>query len=359
MRFNSVPSATGGITRLACARVREAGAQLAPLLSSTGLTVEQIKNDSARLKVHTQIKFLDLAADALQDDFLGFHLALDFDLREIGLLYYVMASSKTLADSLSRAERYCGIVNEGVSLHFRAGRETVITFSYVDVERRSDQHQIEFWLTSLVRTCRQLTDRRLVPSRVRVIHHRGRTPSELRSFLGCEIEFGSNVDEMVFPGTVKLMPVVSADPYLNKLLIKYCEESLGRREVSRDSLRPRLENAIAPLLPHGKAQVGEVARQLGMSRRTLARRLSSEGSTFSGIFGELKIALAKRYLRDENLAISQIAWLLGYCEVSAFTHAFKRWTGESPRRARAQGDLAFTKNHTRKTEFRSRVRSSQ
>jgi AraC-like DNA-binding protein len=359
MRFNSVPSATGGIARLAYARMRESGAPSAALLSKAGLTVEQIGDRSARLRVQSQIRFLELAANALQDDFLGFHLARDFDLREVGLLYYVLTSSEILADALHKAERYSRIVNEGISLRFRAGRETAITLSHVGVERRSDRHQIEFWLTSLIRLCRQLTNRRLVPSRVRVIHHLGRTPPELRSFLGCDVEFGSDVDEVTFPGTVKFMPIVSADPHLNELLIKYCEEALGHRAASRDILRPDLENAIAPLLPHGKARVGEIARRLGMSHRTLARRLLSEGLTFSGVLHELRIDLAKRYLRDEDLAISQIAWLLGYREVSAFTHAFKRWTGMTPRQAREKVKLASASDRSGGAGFRLQTRSYQ
>ncbi len=349
MRFNSVPSATGGITRLACARMREASVHLAPLLSRAGLALEQIDDRSARLKVQSQIRFLELAADALQDDFLGFHLARDFDLREVGLLYYVLASSEVLADALDRAERYSGIMNEGIALQIRAGRETAIALNYVDVERQSDRHQIEFWLTSVVRVCRQLTGRRLMPSRVRVIYHRRRTSPELRSFLGCEVEFGSDVDEVTFPGTVKLMPVVSADPYLNEMLVKYCDEALAHRETGRDTLRPSLENAIAPLLPHGKAQVSEIARRLGMSHRTLARRLSSEGLTFSGVLDELKSDLARRYLKEPDLTVSQIAWLLGYREVSAFTNAFKRWTGQSPRQARTQEDLAVVNSRARRS----------
>ena len=96
---------------------------------------------------------------------------------------------------------------------------------------------------------------------------------------------------------------------------------------------------MAPLLPHGKANAIEVARRIGMSHRTLARKLSSEGLTFSQIAEELKGDLAGQYLRDGDLPISQIAWLLGYREVSAFTHAFKRWTGMTPRQARAQSPV--------------------
>ncbi len=68
------------------------------------------------------------------------------------------------------------------------------------------------------------------------------------------------------------------------------------------------------------------------------RRLASEGLSFGEILAELRADLARRYLKDEELAISQIAWLLGYQEVSAFTHAFKRWTGKTPREVRAQNE---------------------
>jgi AraC-like DNA-binding protein len=343
-----MPSATGGIARLVCARLRESGIRPAPLLSKAGLTVEQIDDRGARLKVQSQIRFLELGAEALQDDALGFHLARDFDLREVGLLYYVLASSETLADALHKAERYSGIVNEGILLRFGARRETAITLSYVDVERRSDRQQVEFWLTSIVRLNRQLTNRRLVPSRIRVAHHRAKTTPELRSFLGCDIEFGSNVDEIVFPAAVKLMPIVSADPHLNELLIKYCDEALAHREPNRTTLRSGVENAIALLLPHGKARADEISRRLGMSHRTLARQLASEGLSFSKILDDMKVDLARGYLRHRDLPISQIAWLLGYREVSAFTHAFKRWTGITPRQFRSQENAAQSSDRTGK-----------
>jgi AraC-like DNA-binding protein len=356
MRFHAMPSATGGIARMVAVRLRAAGVALAPLLSRAGLTTEQIDDPNARMPVQSQIKLLELAAEALHDDLLGFHLAQDYDLREIGLFYYVLASSEILADALHRAERYSGIVNEGFSLQARIGKDTAIALSYVGIDRRSDRHQIGFWLTSLVRLCRQLTNRRLVPSRVKVMHRRDKTPAEFRSLLGCEIEYGASTDEIVFPAAVKLMPIVSADPYLNQLLLKYSEEALAHRPANGATLRSSVENAITPLLPHGKAGAGEVARQLGMSHRTLARRLAAEGLTFSEIQTELRTDLAKRYLRDGDLPVSQIAWLLGYREVSAFTHAFKRWTGTAPRQSRAQGKFVASNARVRTAGAVTRAR---
>ena len=95
-------------------------------------------------------------------------------------------------------------------------------------------------------------------------------------------------------------------------------------------------NAIAALLPHGQARHDVVATKLGMSPRTLARRLSAESSSFAAILDEMRSALAHRYLADPTLPISQIAWLVGYTEVGTFTRAFQRWTGLSPSAARAR-----------------------
>jgi AraC-like DNA-binding protein len=328
--LDALPSASGGISRLIYARLRAAGIPPKPLLASTGLTLAQIEDRKARVTVQSQIKFLELASKALDDELLGFHLARDCELRELGLVYYVLASSESLADALHNAERYGRIVNEGVRLRIREGREIGIGMEYVNVERHGDRQHIEFWLTIIVRLLRQLTDRRLVPSRVRVMHHGRKMPAEFRAFIGCAIDFATGADEVALPGTTGQMPVASADLYLNDLLTRYCEEALAHRRPGRVvKLRSEVENAIAPVLPHGTASAPEIARRLGLSHRTLARRLADEGLSFSQVLHELKLDLAKRYLR-EGLSVSRIAWLLGYQEVSAFTHAFKRWTGKSP-----------------------------
>jgi AraC-like DNA-binding protein len=96
-----------------------------------------------------------------------------------------------------------------------------------------------------------------------------------------------------------------------------------------------VEHAISHLLPHGKATLSKAARELGMSARTLSRKLHSEGMKFAELREELRGALARRYLKERELPITEIAWLLGYREISSFTHAFKRWTGMTPRDFRA------------------------
>jgi AraC-like DNA-binding protein len=333
-RFSSIPSATGGIARLACQRVRDAGLDLAQLVSRAGLTLAVIDEPTNRLDVSDQIKLLDLAAEELGDEFLGFHLAQDFDLREIGLLYYVMASSESLAEALRNAERYSMVNNEGVRLSIDLDRATAISLHYLGVDRQSDRHQVEFWLGALVRVCRRVANSRLVPHQIRVRHHRAGLSAGIRNFLGCDIQFGSYADEIVFAEGVASLPSIDADAYLNGLLLTYANDALGKRTQSVSSLRSRVEAAIVKALPHGQANADVIAGRLGMSRRTLARALAEEGVTFSALLDEMRAALAKNYLGERELPISQIAWLLGYREVSSFTHAFGRWTGSTPRQFR-------------------------
>ncbi len=334
-RRDRLPNATGGIARLAYARMKAAGLSPQPMLREAGLTLRQIGDPRVRLKVRDQIKFLNLAAQALGDEFLGFNLAQDADLREVGLLYYVLASSERLADALQRAARYSSIVNEGIAQECLTGGRTGMSFHYVGVNRYHDRHQIEFWAAALVRICRQLTGRSIVPSRVRFVHPRKDSCPAFAETFGRDIKFGATADEITFVPDVGRLPVVGADPYLNRLLVGYCEDALSHRPGRSGSFRACVENAIVPLLPHGKIQVAEIASRLGVSKRTFARRLSSEGLSFSKLLESLRYDLADRYLTDEDLSISQIAWLLGYKEIGAFSRAFKHWTGKTPREARS------------------------
>jgi AraC-like DNA-binding protein len=97
----------------------------------------------------------------------------------------------------------------------------------------------------------------------------------------------------------------------------------------------RVENAIVPLLPHGQASMQQVCTKLGVGRRTLARRLGSEHCSFLEVLDNLRFKLATRYLDEHDLPVSEVAWLLGYADTSAFDHAFRRWTGKAPSRTRS------------------------
>jgi len=326
----------GVLSRAAYLHAKRHGIDTEPLIERAGLTTELIADPSARLDVTCQIKFVELVAAALGDELLGFHLTRDFDFREAGLLYYVAASADTFGSALRRLERYFKIQNDGVRLKVSKGKTVRVQLVYVGVTRHTDVHQIGALIAMLIRVSRHLTGRPLKSLAVRVVHRISGDKSALEKFLDSNIEDGAGVDQIEWPAASWDLPIVSADPHLHRVCVKSCEEALARRTTKRSPLKVQVENAIAALLPHGQARHDVVAANLNMSPRTLARRLATEGSSFAAILADTRAALADRYLADRTLAISQIAWLLGYAEIGAFTRAFQRWTGKTPSAARAR-----------------------
>jgi AraC-like DNA-binding protein len=325
------------MTRLACAKLREHGKDAARVLAAAGLDTETVDDPSVRLEARAQITVMELAAEELGDELFGFHLARDVDLRQAGLLYYVMASSERLADALRNAERYGRIVNEGVRMRCRVGDAATLWLEYVDIDRQRDRHHAEFWMVTLMRLCRQLTDNRLAPRRLKVRHMRPQALAELKSFFGTDVEFGADSDEIELAAPAASLPIVGRDTYLNDLLRRYADQALASRTAKRASTRSKVERVLPELLPHGTASLAEVARRLGISSRSLSRKLQEEKTTFAQVLDELRAALARRHLADGDLLISEVAWLVGYQEVSSLTHAFKRWSGTTPRQFRLSG----------------------
>lgn len=325
----------GILTRLAYRHALREGVDVLPLVAQAGLSMDAVNDQSATIGVVNQIKFVELVADALGDPLLGFHLARDAELREIGLLYYAMASAETFGDALLRLERYVHLSNEGVELRVEKGAAIRATLSYLGIPRHSDQHQISAFILLLVRAYRQLTGGVLSPTCVRLMHRLAAPAAKLEKLLGSQVQTGAKVDQVEFPAEAWHLRVTSADPYLHRFCISAFEQNLLQHRRVETSVKTRVENEIAALLPHGKARHEVVADRLGMSTRTLARRLSDEGSSFAAILSDMRTVLARRYIADRTMSISQIAWMLGYAEIGTFTRAYQRWTGQSPSVARS------------------------
>jgi AraC-like DNA-binding protein len=328
-RIAAVPTAAGLATRLAVAEVKRRGIDPGPLLARAGLSAIALDH-GGRVDVRSQIEFLELASRAVGDDFLGLTLAGQFDLRELGMLYYVAASSHRVGDALRRLERYVRVGNEAVIIRLHEGTTCRIKLSYSGVPRHLDRHQIEFFTLALVRLCRQLVGHKISPLGASFVHHSSGDTHRARDQLGCEVDFGATADELRFEPALLDRTLVDADPFLNRLMVEDCEQAMAPRPSNVSPFRTLVENSIAPLLPHAEASAKEVARSLGLSERTFARRLATEGLSFGAILDELRRDLAVRYLEEPGLQISQIAWLLGFHQPSALSHACHRWTGKSP-----------------------------
>jgi len=335
-RSTQLPRAMGVVTRLAFAHAKASGIAATSLLQRAGLSRRQIDDPRVRVRVRDQVEFLNLVAAAADDELLGFHMSQHCEPRAVGLYYYVLASSGTLTEVFQRAARYSSLVNEGVVQNFIDGRLIGIRTLFTGVSRYRDRHQVEFWTATMTRLLREFTGVHVTPQRVSFAHPANAGVNEMKDYFGCNIEFGAAIDEVMFARSVGDLPLVNADPYLNRVLLAICEEAYAHRATRRGSVRTRVENEIAGSLPHGKARAAIIATRLGMSQRTLARHLAEEGTSFTAMLGEIRRDLATRYLKDDSLSISQIAWLLGFQDLGAFSHAFKRWNGTAPRNAAAR-----------------------
>jgi len=327
-------TSAGVLCRLAAQHMVQAGLMVGPLLVEAGIHSNIMEDEDVRIGVKSQVAFVNLVADSLQDGLLGFHIARDFDLRKLGAFYYLMASSEAVSPAIDMVTRYDFFMNEGIRVRQKRTSLFSVDYDYVGLERRLDRHQIEFWVTCMLRLCRHLTRLDLIPTSVQFAHPHEGDISEMESYFGIHISFEAQKDSLSFDARVADLPLVTADPYLNRILRSYYQESLDQQRRAYESLRVRVENAIVPRLPHGTAAIGNIASDLGMSTRTLSRRLADDGLTFTGILDDLRSDLARRYLPNRTLSISQIAWLLGYKELSSFVHAFQRWTGRTPTEVR-------------------------
>lgn len=283
-----------------------------------------------------RIGFIDEAAKLLGDDYFGFHLAMESNTRELGIVHYICSASDNALDATRNLSRYHRLVSTATSLVVREGDRQVSIDTIFRPGLQGFEKQIAEWgTTAFVAALRRLTASRLVPRRMTFVHRREGDVGELAGFFGCPIRFGADRQSMVFAKKDLLLPIRSADRYLLNILKEFCEEALRLRKVPATPTRARVEKVLLDALPNGQATIAKVAEALAMSTRSLERRLNEEGTNYTAVLRELRHDLAMQYLRDKTLGVGQIAWLLGYSEVSSFNHAFRRWTSVSPKAARS------------------------
>ncbi|TCR61515.1 AraC family transcriptional regulator [Bosea sp. BK604] len=316
-----------------------------PLLKESGMPSDLSIHTSERVPVNIQSIFLDLAANALNDDLLGFHLALSFDFRALGFIYYLVASAETLGEALANEEEYSASLNEPVRVGSGRTSGVSVELSYEGLDPHLDRHFSEFWITGTLRLCRDFTSRELVPTSATMIHLRvGKVP-EMDRYFGREVIFGADRDLLEFGKDAGDLPLVTHDPHLHQLLRRLQSSESTMRAPEPESLQLRVEKAIAARLRYGTVTIDAIARDVGTSARTLTRKLAEERMSFSSILDGVRASLAVRYMRNGELTMSQLAWLLGYRESSTLVRAFKRWTGKRPtefRRELRRGGLDDT-----------------
>lgn len=172
------------------------------------------------------------------------------------------------------------------------------------------------------------------PKAIRFTHAEPSYRAEYDRIFGVPLFFGSQMNALLIDEALLNMKLPRTNPYLSEIMSARAEELLKSLEMSK-TMRGRVENLLIPILHTGEASMDMIAVKLGLSRQTLFRKLKAEGTTFEKVFDELRHKLALHYLNGKKVPVNQTAYLVGFSEPAAFSRAFKRWTGSSPRMVRA------------------------
>jgi AraC-like DNA-binding protein len=279
-----------------------------------------------------------------RDGALGLRIAQALPPNNGGTMQVVALSAPTLEAGLRHLCRYWGLINDGVELSAK------VTASRVSLTQRSKNgvHLARPWLDLTAVVLIEAALRALVkPERpIELVVPYARDPfcSELEAAVQTKVTYGGDALELAFRPEVASMPLTTANPALHQVVAAHAEASLSRllRERAKDggegdpsALLAEVRAAVLARLEAGDANLPEVAEAVGLSARTLQRRLADAGTSLRELVDDARRHAAIEVLGRGDVSITELAFLLGFSETSAFDRAFKRWTGKAPADFRA------------------------
>ncbi len=312
------------------ALVREAGGDVAALMRRFSLPKSAERDAEVVLPLDQLQAFLDAAEAQARDPFLGIHIAQRIRRGAYGLLEFSCRSAPTVGESMRRIVRYISLLNELVEVSLvESGREAVIEQKIRGQPLCVGRHGNEFFVAMLLVQSRQLSATQLAPSRAWFAHPAPRDISKLVEVVGTDrIEFDRETNGMTLGRAVMQTPLTTHDAALLALLDQQAEAALALRE-SPSRFLGQLRQRVRDRLRDGVPTLDESAAALHLSPRTLQRRLGDEGTGYLELVDDVRQELARRWVAEGARPLGEVAFLLGYSELSALLRAFKRWTGQS------------------------------
>lgn len=318
-------------------KLKQTGADLEGALTEAGLELRMLNKADAWIPFAAHAKLLEIAARDLDDDCFGLHFSTTIDIRDAGLLAYLGIASRTVEEAMHNLARYLRVFSEAYQIELKVAGETgTLTIIPLHSSYNQCRQAVEFSYGVLIHAYRQLSGKRITPVAVQFVHHRRSHVDAFAKQFGCPVKFNRNQGHIVFSRKTLAMPIGSSDDRLLAILKDHADDLLRKRPPHREEFLDQIERRLTELLPKGQARIKTIATELGMSERTLVRRLTELGMPFATLVDRLRQELASRYLAEDELSFTQIAFLLGYSNQSAFSVAYKRWTGRSPRKGRAE-----------------------
>ncbi|HLR06433.1 MAG TPA: AraC family transcriptional regulator [Pyrinomonadaceae bacterium] len=312
------------------------GVRAESLYKAVNLDPSRISNPDQQIPFVQLVSLYEQAAALTGDDAFGLHLGENIDPKVFDVLGYAAMNSPTLGEAIDRVARYHSIWTDGAAIDLETTKTTSkITYRYLDHSLGKCRQDAELTFAAFAALGRLVTNREWRAIEVKFQHDAPRDTSEHVRIFGALVSFGKQINELVFDSATLELPIVKADPGLCAVLDRHAEELLARyprQDVMIDRVRTILKNE----LNGGDPSLERVAEQLGMSRRTLQRKLRDHDCSHHELLDQMRRDLAMRYLQEPEMAICEVAYLLGFSESSALHRAFKRWTGMTPSAFRRQ-----------------------
>jgi len=315
--------------------LRSGGCDVAGLLARLGLPAHAETERHFVLPLAKLHALLDAAERASGDPFLGIHVAARLPRGTFDILEFSCHSAPTVREALRRVARYSPLVNPAAVLTFEErGGAGLVEQRVPGAPLCLGRHANECFVAMLLRKMRKLSGAPVVPVRAWFAHPAPRDTSALVELLGTtHVAFDVGAVGLALSDATLDLPLQTADPELLSVLDHHAAWSLSASAPPAD-LVGKVRGLVAARLGDGAPEIDLVARELGMSSRTLQRRLMDEGTTYHEVIDALRREMAGAWVRHTELPLADIAARLGYREPGAFLRAFKRWHGVAASRLR-------------------------
>jgi AraC-like DNA-binding protein len=280
------------------------------------------------------VALYEKAAELTGDVNFGLHLGESVQPSAFDVVGYSALNSPTIGAAFTRVARYHSIWTDGALFTLEVSDDTsAIVYRYADTSISQHRQDSEMTLATFTTLCRNIASPDFAPIAVEFQHAEPADTSEHSRLFRCPVRFGASSNRLTFASSFLSLPIDKADASLCAVLDRHAEELLSKYPP-RDSLLDQVQSIIANEFRGGDPSLERVADQLSLTPRTLQRKLHELGTSHNELLDQMRRQLAMRYLREPEMAICEVAYLLGFSEASSFHRAFKRWTGVTPKEFR-------------------------
>ncbi|QCR24454.1 AraC family transcriptional regulator [Pontibacter sp. SGAir0037] len=313
------------------------GYRAAELCREAGIAAEQLQDVNARVTIAQMVALWKEAARITQNPNIALQIGEAVNPTSAGIIAYVMMNAPDLHESIRKLCKYQDIVCEGIQTSFEVKRqEAHVVLQVVSPALTEPRYAIDCEMVIYSSAFAALVGEKIPFKQISFAYPKpDSTEEHQRIFDNAELLFDMPQSGFVFDAEWLAKPVVSANPELNLLFEQYANEYLQRLREPK-SITERVQRELAQLLKGEEPTITTVSRNLALSIRSLQAKLQEEGTSYQAQLDEVRKELAIRHLKSGMHTVSDVAYLLGFSEPSAFSHSFKKWTGLPPQLYRQQ-----------------------